>query len=86
MLVSDCRRELVERRGNREPGKRVDAEFVVATSEVLHERMASDDNRRGPISFEAAHRSKPGLESSVVGFDPTRFFSTAIRVLANPPR
>ncbi len=68
--VSDLSCEFVERGGDGQPGERVDAEFVVAASEVLHERVALDHNRRSPIPFQAAHRTEPGLQSSVIRFDP----------------
>ena len=50
-------------------GARVDAEFVVAAADVLHERVAADDHACGVVAFEAAHRSEPGFEPTVVAFD-----------------
>ena len=49
---------------------RVDAEFVVAAAEVLHERVTADDHAGGAVAFEAAHRSEPGFEPAVVALDP----------------
>jgi hypothetical protein len=49
---------------------RVDAEFVVAAPNVLHERVASHDDACGVVAFEAAHRAQPRFESAVVAFDP----------------
>jgi hypothetical protein len=46
-----------------------DAEFVVAASQVLDERMAADHDRRGPIGSQTAHRAEPGFESPVVALD-----------------
>jgi hypothetical protein len=48
----------------------VDAEFVVAATDVLHERMAADDHPGGMVAFESAHWSEPGLQAATVGFDP----------------
>ena len=48
----------------------VGAEFVVAASDVLYERVAANHYRRGAIAFEAAHRLQPGLEPAVVRLDP----------------
>ena len=48
---------------------RVDPEFVVASPQVLDEGMTLDHDAGGSVSFEAPHRSEPGLEASVVGFD-----------------
>jgi len=48
---------------------RVGAELVVASSEVLHEGMASDDRGSCALRPEVTHRSEPGLESPVVGLD-----------------
>jgi hypothetical protein len=30
-------------------------QFIVAAAEVLHERMASGQDPRGPVAFQAAH-------------------------------
>ena len=65
--ISDCSCELVEGSCNRETSERVDAEFVVTASQVLHERVALDDHAGGPVRLEAAHRTEPGLEAAVVG-------------------
>ena len=63
---SDCSGESVERGWDRESRERMDPEFVVAASEVLHERRAADHDRGSPVAFEAAHRAEPGLEAAVV--------------------
>ena len=44
-------------------------EFVVAAAKVLHERVTSDHDARRPIGLQAAHRSEPSLQSSVVALD-----------------
>jgi len=48
----------------------LDAEFVMAAPDVLHERVTTHDHPRGPIAFQSAHRSQAGLEAAVVAFDP----------------
>ena len=47
-----------------------DAEFVVAASHVLDERMTADHDRRSPIRPQTAHRPEPRLEPSMVALDP----------------
>src|SRR5262249_36844354 len=47
----------------------VDGEFVVATAEILHEGVPADDRLRGPVRAQAAHRSEPVLELTVIGPD-----------------
>jgi hypothetical protein len=34
----------------------------VAATNVLHERVTTDDHTGGVVAFEATHRSEPGLE------------------------
>ena len=46
------------------------AEFVVAAADVLYERVAADDDARGAVGLEAAHRSQRRFQPSVVAFDP----------------
>ena len=38
-----------------------------ASAEVLDEGMAGDDDPGGSVSLQTSHRSKPGLQPSVVG-------------------
>jgi hypothetical protein len=67
---SDHVDEFIERRCQAQvvvPGAH--AEFVVATSEVLHEGVSSDHHGCGPITLEAAHRSQACLQSAVVGLN-----------------
>src|ERR1700730_14082077 len=64
---SDGSRELVE--GCREPEMTVsgvDAELVVAATQVLDERVTTNDDPRGGIGLPPAHRPQPRLESAVV--------------------
>ncbi len=65
-LVSDRSCELVERGRYDEPGAGVNAELVVTSAKVLHERVAADDCARRAIGLQPAYRSKPGLEPSMV--------------------
>jgi hypothetical protein len=46
-----------------------EAQFVVAASQVLDERVAPDHVARGLIGSQTAHRPEPRLESSVVALD-----------------
>jgi hypothetical protein len=48
----------------------VDPELVMATADVLYERVTADDYAGGPIVFEAAHRPQPRCAPTMVGFDP----------------
>jgi hypothetical protein len=48
----------------------LDAEFVVPAAHVLHERVTAHDYPRAAIAFEAAHRTQPRFESTMVGLDP----------------
>jgi hypothetical protein len=45
-------------------------EFVVASSEVLHEGVTADDDSCGAVGFQAAHRTRTGFQPSVVALDP----------------
>ncbi len=45
------------------------AEFVVTSAEVLHERVTAHDHAGAALPFETAHRAEPGLETSVVALD-----------------
>jgi hypothetical protein len=51
-------------------GSGFDAEFVVRAADVLHERVTAHDHPCCVVAFEPAHRSEPGFEPTVVGFDP----------------
>jgi hypothetical protein len=54
----------------RQSGTCIDPEFVVASPQVLDEGMTSEHEARGPVPFEASHRSKSWLEPPMVSFDP----------------
>ena len=68
---SDRFGELVERgRDSQVVGSGVDAEFVVAATQVLDEGVTADHHRRGPVAFESTHRTQPRFETAMVGLDP----------------
>jgi hypothetical protein len=46
-----------------------DAEFVVASPQVLRERVAGDENMGAAIGLESAHRPQPRFEPAVVVLD-----------------
>ena len=48
----------------------VDAEFVVASTEVLDKRVTAHDYSRRMVAFESPHWSESRFESTVVRFDP----------------
>ena len=48
---------------------RIGAEFVVAASNVLHERVTADDHPRRMVAFKSPHGTESGFESAVVAFD-----------------
>ena len=54
---------------------RFGAEFIVASAEVLHERVSVDDHAGGVVGFEAAHWFEPRFESTLSALD------SVIRVL-----
>ena len=53
-------------------------DVVVAWAQVLHERVPGCDRLGGAVLLETAHRSKSGLEPTVIGFDGV------VRVLLDP--
>ena len=55
----------------------VDAEFVVAASEVLDERVSANHYRRCLVGHQSAHRSESRLQPAVIGLGPG-----GVRVLA----
>jgi hypothetical protein len=48
---------------------RVDAEFVVPATDVLHERVTAHDHSGGVLAFESTHRTESRFESTVVVLD-----------------
>jgi len=74
-LGSDRSSEFGERGSNSEAGRGVQAELVEATSKVLHETVAGDDDLGGPVGAQAAHRSEPVLE--LVSCAPYRLATSA---------
>src|SRR5215207_4769210 len=68
--VSDCKGELVEG-GRHSPSHwRRNRPLVVASPEVLHEGMPSDDHPGAGVLLESAYRSQPRLETAMDGLDP----------------
>jgi hypothetical protein len=53
---SDGCHELVECDMDPVAGGDIGREFIVAAAEILHERMASGQDPREPVPFEAAHQ------------------------------
>ena len=47
-----------------------DAEFVLAASQVLDERVPADHHTRSPVGSKIAHWPESCLESSVIPLDP----------------
>ena len=70
MLLSEGSCEFGERGRDSAMLPDVDAEFVVAAANVLHERETAHDHSGGTGAFESVHRSESGFEAAVVGFDP----------------
>jgi hypothetical protein len=52
---------------SRRPGLSIEAEVVVSTAQVLDERMPATDQLGGADAFQAAHRSRAGLQPAVIG-------------------
>ena len=64
-----ARASSVKLASSRRQGAVSEAEFVVSTAQVLDERMPATDNLGGADAFQAAHRSRSGLQPAVIGFD-----------------
>jgi hypothetical protein len=67
---SDGAGEFGERLRDAPMDARVDSEFVVPSTHVLHERMAADDHACSVVAFWAAHWAESRFQSAVIGFDP----------------
>jgi hypothetical protein len=67
--VSDLQGQFGERVGKSSGRRSVGAEIVEPATEVLNEGMACDDDPGGSVTFQSSHRSKSGLEASVVGIN-----------------
>jgi hypothetical protein len=50
-------------------GGDVGGEFIVAAAEILHERVTSSEDPRGPVALQAAHRPQPRLQPAVISLD-----------------
>ncbi len=67
---SDGKRQFVEGDAKTFPGRLIDSDLVVAPSDILDEGMTGGEDASRAESLEAAHRSKPGFESTMVRLDP----------------
>jgi hypothetical protein len=67
--VSDCEGELAEDGRVPAAGVGVKSELVVAAAQVLNERMPATDRLGAAQPFQTAHRSRPRLQPTMIGFD-----------------
>jgi hypothetical protein len=67
---SDRQGEVVERDGQPLAGRRLDRQLIVASPDVLHERMTGNADPGATVLLESSHRSQPCLQAAVVGLDP----------------
>jgi len=65
--VSDNESQFSKRVGQTEGRTDIGPEIVEAPAEVLNEGVRGDDDPGGTVSLQPAHRSKSGLQASVVG-------------------
>jgi hypothetical protein len=66
-MVSDDESQFSERIGQNEGRTDIGSEIVEAPAEVLNECVCGDDDPGGTVSLQPSHRSKSGLQASVVG-------------------
>src|SRR6266545_5528417 len=66
---SDHEGQFGEGIGETEGGTHIRPEIVVAPAEVLDEGVRGDDDPGGTVPLQPPHRSKPGLQASVVGLE-----------------
>lgn len=66
---SDCHSEFFKCGGQTERPQGLGVEFVVASREVLDEGMPAEDNARGPVRLQPAHRPQPGFQLAVIGLE-----------------
>jgi hypothetical protein len=64
-----ARASSVKLASSRRQGAVSEDEFVVSTAQVLDERMPATDHLGAADAFQAAHRSRSGLQPAVIGFD-----------------
>jgi hypothetical protein len=62
--------EVVERDGQPLAGRHLDRQLIVASPDVLHERMADNDDPGATVLLKSSHRSQPCLQAAVIGLDP----------------
>jgi hypothetical protein len=77
----ECRPKLAEGDSNSTASWHFDAEFVMATAQVLEERVAIDHDRRTSPAFESSHPPQPSLEPPVAGLD--RIVGTSLHDVAD---
>src|SRR6266567_2247964 len=66
---SDGSGEFGERGLDMPMGASVKPKFVMAATQVLHQRMTAHDHSRRMVAFESTHWSEPGFEPAVVALD-----------------
>jgi hypothetical protein len=64
---SEAQGELIERSADSIVDGPVDGEFVVAATQVLHQRMPGRDGAERSDCLEPAHRAQSGLEPAMIG-------------------
>jgi transposase len=62
--------EVVERDGQPLAGRHLDRQLIVASPDVLHERMTGNDDPGATVLLESSHRSQSCLQAAVIGLDP----------------
>ena len=67
--VSDRQGKLIERDGQSQRRRLLDRQFVVRSTDVLHEGVSCDDDPGAAVLLEPTHRSQSGLQPAVVGLD-----------------
>jgi hypothetical protein len=65
-----CGQFVEGRRDQKVTVSRLDAEFIVATTQVLQEGMAPEDHPGGRVGLQSTHWPQPRFESAVVALDP----------------
>jgi hypothetical protein len=68
--VSDRQSKLIERDGQPQRRRLLDRQFVVRSTDVLHEGVSCDDDPGAAVLLEPTHRSQSGLQPAVVALDP----------------
>jgi hypothetical protein len=69
-LCSDRQGQLVERHGQPSGHRLLGGQLVVSAAKVLDEGMPDEHHPGVTVLLEAAHRSQPGLQPTVICLDP----------------